>query len=98
MPSRWLMPSEKPLDRLPVTSSSPTMPMTSSTRLRGMSLVCARHSRWLYALRPPCTALASSSAPTSRIALYNPANGMPLTVTDPAVGRSTPSIIRIVVV
>ena len=27
----------------------------------------ARHSRWLGADRPPCTALASSSAPTSRI-------------------------------
>ena len=48
MPSRWLMPSEKPLDRLPATSASPTIASTSSTRLRGMSLVCARHSRWLY--------------------------------------------------
>jgi hypothetical protein len=60
MPSRWLMPSEKPLDRLPAMSSSPTMPMTSSTRRRGMALVSASQSRCLYALRPPCTALASS--------------------------------------
>ena len=98
MPSRWLMPSENPLDRLPATSSSPTMPMTSSTRRRGMALVSARQSRCLYALRPPCTALASSSAPTSRIALYDSANGLPPTVTDPAVGRSSPRIIRMVVV
>jgi hypothetical protein len=59
---------------------------------------CARHSRCACALRPPCTAVASSSAPTSRIALYKPANGLPLMVTDPAVGRSSPRIIRIVVV
>ena len=32
MPSRWLMPSEKPLDRLRATSDSPTMDSTSSTR------------------------------------------------------------------
>jgi hypothetical protein len=42
--------------------------------------------------------LASSNAPTSRIALYDSANGLPLTVTDPAVGRSSPRIIRMVVV
>ena len=50
------------------------------------------------ALRPPCTACASNSAPTSRIALNKCANRLPLTVTDPAVGRSSPKIIRIVVV
>ena len=47
MPSRWLMPSEKPLDRLRATSDSPTRSSTSPTREVGRLLVCARHSRWL---------------------------------------------------
>ena len=67
MPSRWPMPGDKPFARRPATPSRPTMPGTSSTRLRGMPLLWARHSRWSRARRPPCTALASRRAPTSRM-------------------------------
>ncbi len=64
MPSRCPMPREKPFDRLRATSCRPTTPRTSSTRRAGMPDSWARLSRWLRADRPPCTALASSSAPT----------------------------------
>src|SRR5689334_4402705 len=67
MPSRWLMPSERPFARRLATSSRPTVRSTSSTRPRGMPLLWARQSRWSRARRPPCTALASSRAPTSRM-------------------------------
>lgn len=63
MPSRWPMPRENPLDFFFATALRPTMSRTSSTRLLGMRLLCARHSRLLYALRPPCIAFASRSAP-----------------------------------
>ncbi|KRC95336.1 hypothetical protein ASE41_05980 [Streptomyces sp. Root264] len=69
MPSRWPMPREKPLERLRATSWRPTTPSTSSTRRAGMPDSWARLSRWLRACRPPCTALASSRAPTWRAAL-----------------------------
>ncbi|CAM5580761.1 hypothetical protein SFUMM280S_00651 [Streptomyces fumanus] len=97
MPSRWPMPSEKPLDRLPATSCRPTTPSTSSTRRAGMPDSWARLSRWLRAERPPCTALASSRAPTCRGAFGSCRYGWPLIVTWPAVGLSRPRIIRIVV-
>ena len=84
MPSRWLMPREKLLDRFRPTSASPTMPRTSSTRLAGIRLVWAKHSRWLRALRPPCTARASSSAPTSCIGAGDCWCGRPSMVTIPA--------------
>ncbi len=69
MPRRWPMPSEKPLERLRATFWRPTTPSTSSTRRAGMPDSWARHSRCWRALRPPCTALASRSAPTWRGAL-----------------------------
>ena len=47
MPSRWLMPREKPLVRFFATSVRPTSASTSSTRRLGMSFVWARHHRWL---------------------------------------------------
>ncbi len=48
-----------------VTLSWPGAPTaSSSTRRAGMPDSWASESRWLRALRPPCTALASSSAPT----------------------------------
>ncbi len=47
MPSRWPMPSEKPLERFLATSCRPTTPSTSSTRRAGMPDSWARHSRWL---------------------------------------------------
>ena len=55
------------IPRRPATLSRPTMRSTSSTRLRGMPLLWARHSRWSRARRPPCSALASRRAPTSRM-------------------------------
>lgn len=63
IPSRWPIPSEKPFDFCLATAVSPTVSRTSLTRLTGMRLLCARHNRLLYALRPPCMAFASSSAP-----------------------------------
>ncbi len=57
------MPSEKPFAFFLATAVSPTVSSTSCTRRGGMPLLCARQSRWLKALRPPCMALASSSAP-----------------------------------
>ena len=92
------MPSEKPLDRFPATLLRPVSSSTSPIRRFGRLLVSARQRRWLSALRPPCTARASSSAPTSRIGQAAWRNGRPLTVTVPAVGRSRPRIIRMVVV
>ncbi len=69
IPSRCPMPSEKPLERFLATSWRPTTPSTSSTRRAGIPESWARHSRWLRAARPPCTAFASSRAPTWRAAL-----------------------------
>lgn len=63
MPSRCPIPSENPLAFFLATEVRPTVSSTSCTRLFGMPLLCARHSRWLKALRPPCMALASSRAP-----------------------------------
>ncbi|PSK52165.1 hypothetical protein B0E38_04863 [Streptomyces sp. 111WW2] len=97
MPSRWPMPREKPLERRLATSWRPTTPSTSSTRRAGMPDSWARLSRWLRAARPPCTALASRSAPTWRAAFGSLRYGWPPMVTWPAVGLSRPRIIRIVV-
>ncbi|SCE18736.1 hypothetical protein GA0115243_108160 [Streptomyces sp. ScaeMP-e83] len=69
IPSRCPMPREKPLERRLATSWRPTTPSTSSTRRAGIPASWARESRWARAVRPPCTALASSSAPTWRGAL-----------------------------
>ncbi len=41
------MPSEKPFAFFRATGVSPTVSRTSSTRLAGMLLLWARHSRWL---------------------------------------------------
>ena len=98
MPSRCRMPSENPLVRLAATSARPARPSTSSTRRRPIPLVWARPSRWSRAARPPWTAAASSSAPTSCIGAGEAAYGLPLTVTVPAEGRSRPRISRMVVV
>ena len=43
------------------------MSITSSTRRRLMPLVWANARRWFRADRPVCTALASSSTPSSAI-------------------------------
>jgi hypothetical protein len=73
------------------------MSITSSTRVRGTPVVAAMASRWWYADRPVCTALASSSAPTCFNGAVCCAYGRPLIVAVPDVGRSSPRIIRIVV-
>ncbi|SCG03759.1 hypothetical protein GA0115255_118442 [Streptomyces sp. Ncost-T6T-2b] len=47
IPSRWPMPSEKPLvRRRAVSSGSPTRSRTSPTRRRGMPLLAASPARW----------------------------------------------------
>lgn len=97
MPRRWPMPSEKPLARCRATSCRPTTPSTSSTRFSGIPESWAIDSRWVRARRPPWTALASSRAPTCRWAFGSSRKGRPLIVTRPAVGRSRPTIMRIVV-
>ena len=91
------MPREKPPTRFFATDSSPVISITSRTRALPMPCVAAMASRWLWALRPVWTAFASSSAPTSRRGERCWAYGRPLTVTVPRVGRSSPTIIRIVV-
>ena len=97
MPSRWPMPREKPPARRRATSRRPTASITSSTRERPMPQVWAIASRWWWALRPGWTERASSSAPTSRSGAGCWRYGLPLTVTDPPVGASSPRIIRMVV-
>ena len=47
MPSRCPIPRENPLARRRATDSRPTISSTSFTRLAGMPLLWARHSRWL---------------------------------------------------
>lgn len=91
------MPSEKPPTRLRATDSMPVMSMTSCTRCFGMPCVAASARRWLYALRPECTAFASSSAPTCRSGSRKLWYGRPLTVAVPEVGWSSPMIMRMVV-
>ena len=65
MPRRWPMPSENLPARLRATLSRPVRAITSSTRLLGMPWVAAMARRCARAERPVCTALASSSTPTS---------------------------------
>src|ERR1019366_3090108 len=62
-----------------------------------MPLLFATHSRWSKALRPLWTALASSSAPTSRSGRSRDTYRAPFTTTSPDVGASSPRIMRMVV-
>ncbi len=66
MPRRWPMPRENPPARLVATPARPVISMTSLTRDALMLWVAAMVRRCERALRPGCTALASSRAPTSR--------------------------------
>ncbi len=59
------MPRENPPTRLPATVARPVISITSFTREAGMWWVAAMVRRWERALRPGCTALASSNAPAS---------------------------------
>ena len=65
MPRRWPMPRENPPTRFAATVARPVISITWSTRDDVMLCVAAIVRRWERALRPVCTALASSSAPTS---------------------------------
>src|ERR1700722_18671396 len=67
MPRRWLIPRENPLLRFPATSDRPTTARTSSTRRRGMSLVWARLSRWLRAVRRGVRHSADRDGPAGRV-------------------------------
>ena len=71
--------------------------MTSSTRDKEMPLVRAPMRRCARPVRPGCIAPASSSAPTSLSGAASSTYRFPLTVAVPAVGRSRPITIRIVV-
>ena len=51
-PSRWRMPSEKPLTRRSPASARPTSSSTSSTRLSGSPAAAASTRRWSRARRP----------------------------------------------
>jgi hypothetical protein len=66
MPRRWPMPRENPATRFVATPARPVISMTSLTREALMLWVAAMVRRCERALRPGCTALASSRAPTSR--------------------------------
>jgi hypothetical protein len=97
MPSRCPMPSENLPARLRATASRPVSAITSSTRRFGMPWVAAIARRWSRALRPVCTALASSSTPTSVSGERSCPYCEPFTSTRPDVGASRPTIMRIVV-
>lgn len=60
------MPRENPPTRLVAAPARPVISMTSRRREVLMSWVAAIVRRCDWALRPGCTALASSRAPTSR--------------------------------
>lgn len=96
-PRRCPIPSEKPPTRLRATESIPVRPITSSTRRAPIRCVAAMARRWSRALRPGWMDVASSSAPTSRNGARCRAYGRPFTERAPAIGRSSPMIIRIVV-
>ena len=65
MPSRCLMPSENPPTRLPGDAGQ-ARPAPAPRRPGARRCRCCgpAQRRWSQALRPPCTASASSSAPT----------------------------------
>jgi hypothetical protein len=97
IPSRWPIPSEKPLTRLLATWASPASSSTSCTRRLGMPLLWARHNRWSRAVCPPCAALVSNSAPTSQSGAGSSRYARPFTVALPPLGASRPRIRRMVV-
>src|SRR6266699_2917443 len=71
--------------------------MTSSTRLAGRPWEWASHSRWLRAVRPGCSAAASSSEPTWLSGWRRPWYRWPPISALPSSGASSPRITRIVV-
>ncbi|OLT19263.1 hypothetical protein BJF79_17010 [Actinomadura sp. CNU-125] len=97
IPSRCRMPSEKPATRLRATPARPTSSSTSAARRGATPLLRASQPRWSSARRPPCTAPASSSAPTSNIGRRTAAYRPPFTSASPDEAASRPSSIRMVV-
>nr|AWS27356.1 FunJ5 [Streptosporangium sp. KD35] len=85
MPSRCRIPSEKPPMRLCATSCSPTCSSSVMILEEPMRWLRARQASWLNAVRPGCTAPASSSAPTSYSGRLISAYRRPLT-------RATPDV------
>ncbi len=96
-PRRCFMPSEKPPTRRPATASRPVSCRTSVTRWRPMPLLRAIEVMWARAVRPPCRAVASSSAPTSRSGRTRVSYLRWLMRAVPLVGASRPRMTRIVV-
>ena len=92
------MPSEKPLTRRFATASSPVSRSTSVIRGRPIPLLRATETRCIQAVRPPCSAVASSSEPTSRSGLISASYRRPPTRARPEVGAARPRMIRMVVV
>ena len=92
------MPSEKPLTRRFATASSPVSRSTSVTRGRPIPLLRATEARCIQAVRPPCSAVASSSEPTSRSGRISASYRRPPTRARPEVGAARPRMIRMVVV
>ena len=67
MPSRCRMPSEKPPDLAPGRrAQAGLLEHLVDPAAAGCRCDCASHSRWLRAVRPGCSAAASSSEPTWR--------------------------------
>src|SRR5690606_19669206 len=97
IPSRWRMPSEYPPARRRATASSPTWPITSSTRLLPNPCEWASHSRWSRPVRLGCSAPAASSAPTCVSGASRLRYGLPPTSASPSSGISRPRMTRIVV-
>ena len=97
MPRRWPMPRLNPLTLFLATPVSPVSSRTWPTRERGMPLETASWVRWERAEREPCRPLASRRAPTSHRGAVRSRYCLPLTVTVPEVGRSSPIMRRMVV-
>src|SRR5512132_2567307 len=97
-PRRWRMPSEKPPTRRRAAWVRPTWSRTWSARLRGRPAAVATTRRWLRALRPGWKLDASSTAPTWRMGSGSSRYGRPSILVLPAVGVTSPSRVRRVVV
>ncbi len=96
--SRWRMPREKSPVRRLAAGARPVSPSTSSARWSGTPTAAAYTRRWVRAVcfgwKPPL----SSTAPTTRPGLPSSWCRRPLMVATPAVGSTSPRIIRSVVV
>lgn len=97
IPRRCDIPSEYAPARRSATAVRPTCSRTSSTRDGDNRFEAASQRRCDRAERLGCTHFASRSAPTVRNGSFSSRYGLPLISAWPAVGRSSPRIIRMVV-